>query len=89
MKCNGGLGIIPKTNLVSNIGVIGSNNTGIETFFHNRKLPDIEKYEIRNPPPFVVSDYGYSKHWFNKYFLKNTSLIYRVKRKLLGFLKEK
>jgi hypothetical protein len=88
MKCHGGLGIIPKVNLVSNIGILGANNKGNVTFFHNRTLPDFEKYDINNPPPFVVADYGYSKHWFDYYYLKNARVPQKIKKKLLRILKK-
>lgn len=83
MKCNGGLGVIPKTNLVSNIGIVGANNNGNQNFFHNRPLPETDRYEIKNTPPFVVADYGYSRHWFKVYYMNTTrKLIFKLKKKL-------
>ena len=88
MKCHGGLGVIPKVNLVSNIGLLGANNQGEQSFFHNRPLPTFHKYVIINPPPFVVSDYGYSKYWYDSFYLKKTRPLYRIKSKLLRLLKK-
>lgn len=88
MKCNGGFGIIPVVNLVSNIGLSGAHNVGKKGFFHARSLPDFEKYEILNPPPFVVPDYGYSSNWYKNYYFKHSSLLFKGKKKLANvFLK--
>ena len=89
MKCNGGLGIIPKVNLVSNIGVFGANNKGNQTFFHNKVLPDFDKYVIKNIPPFVVSDFGYSKHWYKRYYLKRKRLLNRLLFIIRNFLSKR
>jgi len=86
MKCNGGLGIIPKENLVSNIGLWGANSAVNHSYFHNRMLPVYNKYNICNPPPFVVSDFGYNNHWFTSYYLKKNKLYYKIKNRLLRFL---
>jgi hypothetical protein len=88
MKCNGGLGVIPKVNLVSNIGIFGEHNKGNQSILHKRSLPAFDKYIINNPPPFVVSDYGYSKYFYNNYYLKRKKLFYLIKEKLLGLLKK-
>jgi len=87
MKCHGGFGIIPKVNLVSNIGISGEHNKGNQSVFHKKTLPDYDKYKISKPPPFIVPDYGYSKHWYDSYYLRKNSLIYKVKNRLLGLIK--
>ncbi|MFZ4522774.1 MAG: hypothetical protein ACOYNC_13780 [Bacteroidales bacterium] len=88
MKCNGAFGIIPKVNLVSNIGISGVHNSGTQSLVHNRILPDFDKYVITNPPPFIVADYGYSKHWFDTYYIKRNKLFYKIKRRLGSIIKK-
>jgi hypothetical protein len=83
MKCNGGFGIIPRVNLVSNIGMFGAHNKGNYSIFHNRKLPEYETYEIMNTPPFVVPDFGYSNHWYRSYYFKSRNIFCRLTRRLL------
>lgn len=83
MKCNGGFDIIPKINLVSNIGLTGEHNKGNPSTFHNRELPDFEKYNISNPPPFVVPDYGYTQEWYDLYYLKRRTLLYKIKSRII------
>lgn len=87
MKCNGGFGIIPRINLVSNIGLCGEHNKGNNSIFHISKLPDPEEYKIKNTPPFIVPDYGYSRHWYDVYYLKKNKLLYRIRKRLANFLK--
>jgi hypothetical protein len=88
MKCHGGFGVIPRINLVSNIGISGEHNAGNKSIFHQRKLPDSDKYIILNEPPFIVADYGYSKNWFDNYYLRNRKLLYRIRRKLIQYLEK-
>jgi hypothetical protein len=87
MKCHGGFGIVPKVNLVSNIGIFGEHNSGNGSIFHARKLPAFEKYQISHTPPFIVPDFGYSKYWFDSYYLKKTKSLFKIKNRLLRFLK--
>jgi len=85
MKCNGGFGIIPRVNLVSNIGVTGEHNRGNQSIFHGGNLPDFEKYSINSHPPFIVPDFGYSKKWYDSYYLRRKRLFYRIKRRILTY----
>jgi len=87
MKCHGAFGIIPKMNLVSNIGISGEHNTGVQSIFHLKAMPESGTYIINNPPPFVFPDYGYARHWYDTYYLKRTRFAYRVKMALSRYLK--
>lgn len=87
MKCNGGFGIIPRENLVSNIGMFGAHSRGNYSIFQNRKLPLYDKYEINNHPPFIVPDFGYSSHWYHYYYFKKSSYINKLKNRILGSLR--
>ncbi len=82
MKCNGGFGIIPRINLVSNIGLSGEHNQGKKSIFHAKVLPDFGEYIISKTPPFIVPDYGYSRHWYDSYHRKKTKLLSRVKKRV-------
>ncbi len=86
MKCHGGLGVIPRVNLVSNIGLSGVHNKSKGSIFHNRTLPDFEEYPIDTPPPFVVADFGYTKQFFDVYYLRKRKFLYRLKRKVTNSL---
>ncbi len=88
MKCNGGFGIIPKVNLVSNIGLTGTHNEGRQSIFHQRPLPGFEKYVINNPPPFIVPDFGYSKCWYDSYYLKRKKFLNRIMKKVRNIKKK-
>lgn len=88
MKCHGGFGIIPKVNLVSNVGLTGEHNIGSSSIFHRRKLPVFEKYSITNPPPFIVPDYGYSKQWYDSFYLKKPNYYIKLKGKLVKTIKK-
>ena len=66
MRCNGGFGVVPKKNLVSNIGVFGVHNSSFNKDIHNKPLQNTEKYPIDKHPPFVVSDFKFTNKFFNK-----------------------
>lgn len=83
MKCHGGFGVIPKVNLVSNIGISGVHNKGSQSIVHQRPLPKFEKYKINTVPPFIVADYGYSKQWYDSYYLRRKKLLYRARKRLM------
>jgi hypothetical protein len=83
---NGGLGIVPKKNLVTNIGYLGTHS-GTKNRFHDR--PVNESYVIESHPDFVLPDVNYDnyqfKHHWNKkasFFKKTTSVFKRIIRKI-------
>ena len=78
MRCNGSFGVVPKVNLVSNIGTHGVNNSGNINNIHNRVLPEGEKYIIKTTPPFIVSDFSYTNRFFEKITLYKTPFLIRV-----------
>jgi len=83
VKANGGFGIIPKTNLVSNIGVSGFHNKGYVKRIHNLGIPVTARYLITNPPLFVVPDYKYDRYFFKKFssmVVKQSWIAARIKR---------
>lgn len=82
MKCQGSFGIIPKDNLVSNIGISGAHNKGKHGIFHNRDISEKNTYEIKVIPPFVVPDYRYSNYWYKFYYLKRKNIFLRSFNKL-------
>jgi len=66
MRCNGGFGIIPARNLVSNIGVTGVHTTSLREDIHNRPMSNEALYPIIIHPPFIVTDFKYTNRFFNK-----------------------
>ena len=80
MRVNGGFGIVPLRNLVSNIGKYGEHNSG-GTIFNNWEISDNEKYIIDKHPVFIVSDARYTNKFYKKIAKKdNTSFLLRVYR---------
>ena len=77
INCNGGMGIVPIKNLVSNIGVQGAHNSKASEFFHSRDIGGVEEYPIIKHPPFYVPDFQYDQR-----FAK-----IRYKRSLLQIIK--
>ena len=78
MRCNGGFGVVPSINLVSNIGTIGAHTKGYQNRIHNRQLPSSAAYKIRNHPPFVVSDYHFTNKFFHTITNRKTSFLKRL-----------
>lgn len=85
MRCNGGFGIVPSINLVSNIGEMGVHNKGSKNRIHNRRLPLSTSYKIQNHPPFVVSDF----HFTNKFFDTITNRKTSFSKRLVSYLKRR
>jgi hypothetical protein len=85
MRINGGFGIVPKVNLVSNIGVSGVHNIESKKLIHNRKISSSNSYEINSPPPFVVTDYQYTSNFFKKITSNKKPFVLR----LLNYLNRK
>lgn len=83
MRCNGGFGIAPTVNLVSNIGVVGTHSSSYNKATHNLKIPNNSEYNISKHPPFVVVDFKYNNMFWRKRIKNNSSLIKRVKNKIL------
>ncbi|MHB2149542.1 glycosyltransferase family protein [Calditrichota bacterium LG25] len=89
MRCEGGFGIVPKFNLVSNIGVIGTHSNKKNKIFHERKILESLDYNIEKHPPYVVPDFQYSLKMFKKILLKKDSIFQKILRCItkLKFLK--
>lgn len=91
MRMNGGFGIAPRINLVTNIGVFGTNSKGINKLTHNRKIPSNSNYPIQNHPPFIVPDFRYNQIFIKKILLKENIFINRlfvIVNKFLNFDKK-
>lgn len=78
MRCNGGFGIAPKNNLVSNIGIKGVNSQVENKTYHNKSIPLSTEYKITNEPPFVVSDFKYNQVFINKILLRKDFIITKI-----------
>ena len=66
IKCNGGFGIVPTSNLVSNIGIKGENNATYNKKVHSKQILESNAYNITKHPEFVVPDYYYERYFFKK-----------------------
>lgn len=82
MKCNGGFGVIPKINLVSNIGITGVHNSRYSGFVHQRCLPENPEYVVAKQPPFIFPDFNYTEHWYKTYYLKKNKILYKILKKI-------
>jgi hypothetical protein len=80
-KSQGGFGIVPVVNLVSNIGVKGAHNSGYNKWLHNKSISDLNAYSIINPPPFVVPDYKYDRYFFNRFHYRPSLIHHRIIQK--------
>ncbi|NMC98472.1 MAG: hypothetical protein GYA62_01935 [Bacteroidales bacterium] len=74
MTCNGGLAIIPKYNLVSNIGTMGFNSSRENKTIHNIKVLEVENYPIKIHPPFIVSDFNFTQMFYKRLVFRNRNL---------------
>lgn len=75
MTCNGGLAIIPRYNLVSNIGVIGYHSSIEHKSIHNIKVLEADDYPIKRHPPFIVADFKYTQMFYKKLILRRRNFI--------------
>lgn len=78
MKCNGGVGVIPKVNLVENIGIIGEHNQGKKNIFQSIGNSGQEIYKIDHEPPFVISDYSYTQKFYSSLYLRKRNLLQKL-----------
>lgn len=83
---NGGLSIVPSSNLVMNIGSLGTHSTSISKY-HFR--PINEMYTITKHPEFVIRNVWYDSYHFIKHWKERTklSLSKRIITKLKSIIK--
>jgi len=77
MNCNGGMGIVPVINLVSNIGVTGVHQKKASKFVHNREVSSRNYYRIESAPPFIVPDFKYDQR-FSKALFKRRLFVKKM-----------
>jgi len=78
----GGVDIVPKKNLISNIGEYGLHAKG-NTIHHNRPIDD--DFVIQKHPPKIVINIEYDKAFFNNF--RKLSLKQQLIRKLKSIIK--
>jgi len=78
IAANGGLGIMPRANLVTNIGYMGTHSRGVY-HFHNRPVDDSFKIQIE--PKFVVADYMHDRYHFRKHWCR-VPVVMRLLKKM-------
>lgn len=77
IRSNGGLGITPKSNLVKNIGYIGTHSESKE-HFHDRPVDD--SFVICKEPEFVVADFLHDRYHFQHHWRAGTGIRRLIKR---------
>lgn len=65
IKSNGGLTIVPRKNLVSNIGIDGTHSSSLSKY-HNRAVD--ENYRIESHPDFILCDEKYDQYHFKHHW---------------------
>jgi len=81
-----GLTVIPKNNLISNIGIFGLHARG-QRVHHYRPVDN--NYVVVNHPKKVERNIDYDVYHFRKYLNKKTPIYKRIIRKALRILKMK
>jgi hypothetical protein len=81
---NGGLSIVPKKNLVTNIGYWGTHSE-TKNRFHDR--PVDENFKIISHPDFILCDVNYDAYHFKHHWNRKTPLLKRIIRKMWRMLK--
>jgi hypothetical protein len=83
---NGGLSIVPKKNLVTNIGHWGAHSE-TKSQFHDRPID--ENFKIISHPDFILSDVNYDAWHFKHHWEKQRSIFTRILRKIHKIVKGK
>ena len=76
---NGGLCILPRKNLVTNIGYRGVHSV-IKNQAHDRPID--ENFQIISHPEFILCDVNFDTYQFDYYWNKHTPIIKRIIRKI-------
>lgn len=81
IRANYGIGILPKSNLVKNIGYMGTHSEK-KNRFHDRAVDD--SYKIVTEPSCVVPDYLHDRYHFKHHWMKmKNSLAKRIINKIV------
>jgi len=83
---NSGLSIVPKKNLVTNIGYCGTHSEK-RLHYHDRAVD--ENYKIISHPDFVLCDVNYDAYHFKHHWNRKTPLFKRIIRKIKRILNER
>lgn len=86
ISSNGGLSIIPRKNLVTNIGYLGTHSEK-KNQFHDRNVD--ENYKILSHPDFVLCDVNYDDYHFQHHWNRKTPLFKRIYNKIKRIIREK
>jgi hypothetical protein len=76
---NSGLSIVPRKNLVMNIGYLGTHSE-TKNQFHDRKVD--ENFKIISHPDFILCDVNYDAYHFKHHWNKKASIFQRTMRKI-------
>ena len=81
---NNGLSIVPNTNLVTNIGIIGTHSDKKSTIHFREVDPN---FVITSHPGFVIADSKYERYHFTQVINKRRLLVIRILRKIVRVMK--
>jgi hypothetical protein len=81
---NGGLVIVPKKNLVTNIGYSGAHNSSKNHSHDKRVDPD---FRVTSHPGFVLADRGYDYYHWKNCWMKKAPVIKRIRKKISQLFK--
>lgn len=84
-RANNGIGIMPKANLVKNIGHMGTHSEK-KNHSHDRSVDD--SYKIVNEPVCIVPDFLHDRYHFKHHWMHGKkNLVFRIFRKMLRIFK--
>lgn len=84
VRANNGLGIMPKSNLMKNIGYVGTHSKK-KNRIHDRAVND--NYQIKSEPDFVVADFLHDRYHFKHHWmLMRSSFIKRLFNKIIRLI---
>ena len=85
LKVNDALTIIPRTNLVKNIGYQGTHNEK-KNRFHDRAVD--EYYQVTSHPDFILCDINYDAYHFKHHWNNKKDMPRKLLKKLNKFIKK-
>lgn len=84
LKSNDALTIVPRKNLITNVGYIGTHSYK-KAHYHDRKAD--ENFVIISHPEFIICDVDYDSYHFENHWYLNRKLFMRIINKLKKVLK--
>lgn len=86
ISSNGGLCVVPKKNLVTNIGYQGTHSEK-KNKFHDRTVD--ENFSITSHPDFILCDINYDAYHFKHHWNRKTPIVIKLLEKIKRIMKAK